>query len=383
MNALLVKGVSGKGNLISSVCPYLTGTLRPVRRSFYDPTSAPGQGWLWEWENDAGSWTPYDMEVSIALQAARDRQQPWLDLAPLGFCYLVDFQSMTQINQQTQRRRRIQRRSDMAYPLVSGPLPKASQGWGTGPGGAAGSGGTAGGGSNGALLGVGVSGSSSSGNGVPLYTSGTLSTSSLSSPGQPCACQQCMLVLSVKANAMASQTLGRRLPPTKVLGPKSGQGTIPYSSTVASISNSYSQTLPHGLSLNRSLSQERKNAAAFAQSLSMLTSNTATLSLSSNRPPPPSLPPPPPPPVSHQQSFSMPSCTTSTSSPSVPTATLITVATSSTSCSSSSSASTAVPPQRSAACAAPLPPRASLAGLSRPALQRIAMAQSRALIASG
>ncbi|KAF4090466.1 hypothetical protein AMELA_G00052400 [Ameiurus melas] len=361
-----------------------TGTLRPVRRSFYDPTSAPGQGWQWEWENDAGSWTPYDMEVCIALQAARDRQQPWLDLAPLGFCYLVDFQSMTQINQQTQRRRRIQRRSDMTYPLVSGPLPKASQGWGTGPGGAAGGGGTAGGGSTGALLGVGVSGSSSSGNGGPLYPSGTLSMSSLAPPGQPCACQQCMLVLSVKANAMASQTLGRRLPPTKALSPNSSRGTLPYSSTTSSISNSYSQTLPHGLSLNRSLSQERKNAAAFAQSLSMLTSNTATLSLSSNRPPPPSLPPPPPPPASHQQSLSMPSCTSTTSSSqSVPTATLITVATSSTSSSSSSSVSTAIPPQRSAACAAPLPPRASLAGLSRPALQRIAMAQSRALIASG
>lgn len=311
------------------------------------------------------------MEVCIALQAARDRQQPWLDLAPLGFCYLVDFQSMTQINQQTQRRRRIQRRSDMAYPLVSGPLPKVSQGWSTGPGGAAGGGGTAGGVSAGALLGVGVSGSSTSENGGPLYPSGTLSMSSLSPPGQPCACQQCMLVLSVKANAMASQTLGRRMPPTKVLSPKSNRGTLPYSATTSSISNSYSQTLPHGLSLNRSLSQERKNAAAFAQSLSMLTSNTANLSLSSNRPPPPSLPPPPPPPISHQQSLS------------VPTATLITVATSSTPCSSSSSASTAVPPQRSAACAAPLPPRASLAGLSRPALQRIAMAQSRALIASG
>ncbi|KAI5107917.1 E3 ubiquitin-protein ligase DTX4 [Silurus meridionalis] len=356
-----------------------TGTLRPVRRSFYDPASAPGQGWLWEWENDAGSWTPYDMEVCIALQAARDRQQPWLDLAPLGFCYLVDFQSMTQINQQTQRHRRIKRRSDMAYPLVSGPLPKASQGWGIGPAGAAGGRGMASGGSTGALLGVGVSGSSSSGNGGPLYPSGTISMSSLSPPGQPCGCQQCMLVLSVKTNALSSQTLGRRLPPTKALNPKSSQGTLPYSSTTTSISNSYSQTLPHGLSLNRSLSQDRKNAAAFAQSLSMLTSNTATLSLSSNRPP---LPPLPPPPVSHQQSLSMPSCTPASSS-SVPTATLITVATSNTSCSSSSSTSTAVPPQRSTACAAPLPPRASLAGLSRPALQRIAMAQSRALIASG
>nr|XP_015209389.1 PREDICTED: E3 ubiquitin-protein ligase DTX4-like [Lepisosteus oculatus] len=41
------------------------------------------------------------------------------------------------------------------------------------------------------------------------------------------------------------------------------------------------------------------------------------------------------------------------------------------------------PPPPASACAAPLPPRSSLAGLSRPALQRIAMAQSRALIASG
>ncbi|KAG5261238.1 hypothetical protein AALO_G00301590 [Alosa alosa] len=105
-----------------------TGTLRPVRRSFYDPTSAPGHGWLWEWENDSGSWTAYDTEVSIAIQAARDRNQPWLDLSPLGFCYLIDLQTMTQFNRQTQRRRRIQRRSDLAYPLVTGPLPRAHQG---------------------------------------------------------------------------------------------------------------------------------------------------------------------------------------------------------------------------------------------------------------
>ncbi|XP_072534326.1 E3 ubiquitin-protein ligase DTX4 [Salminus brasiliensis] len=355
-----------------------TGTLRPVRRSFYDPTSAPGQGWLWEWENDAGSWTPYDMEVCIALQAAKDRQQPWLDMAPLGFCYLVDFQSMTQVNRQTQRRRRIQRRSDIAYPLVSGPLPKASPGWTTSAGGAAG-GVTSGGGSTGALLGVGVSGSSSTDNGSAIYPSGTLSVSSLAPLGQPCACQQCMLVLSVKANAMSSHTLGRRAPPTKPPSPKSSLGTLPSLSMTSSVSNSYSQTLPHGLSFNRSLSQERKNAAAFAHSLSMLTSNTATLSLASSRPPPPSLPPPPPPPASSQQPSTVPNCSSATSPPSVPTATLITVASSTTSC----SPSTTVPPQRSAACAAPLPPRASLAGLSRPALQRIAMAQSRALIASG
>uniref|UniRef100_A0A3B5A6J7 E3 ubiquitin-protein ligase n=1 Tax=Stegastes partitus TaxID=144197 RepID=A0A3B5A6J7_9TELE len=219
-----------------------TGTLRPVRRSFYDPTSAPGQGWLWEWENDAGSWTAYDTEVGIAIQAARDRQQPWLDLAPLGFCYLIDFESMTQINGQTQRCRRIQRRSDLAYPLVSGPLPKSHHAWGP---------------------------------------TGALPASAITSLGQPCACQQCMLVLSVKAGTMSTaHTLGRRPLQTKPPSPK------------------------------------------------LSTASTCTPS---------------------------------------PSARVLGPVSSS----------------GAAACTAPLPPRSSLAGLSRPALQRIAMAQSRALIASG
>uniref|UniRef100_A0A8C5HPA0 E3 ubiquitin-protein ligase n=1 Tax=Gouania willdenowi TaxID=441366 RepID=A0A8C5HPA0_GOUWI len=86
-----------------------TGTIRPVRRTFYDPSSAPAHGWQWEWENDGGTWTPYDMEVAIAIEAAHGRQQPGLDLTPLGFCYLIDFQNMTQVNRQSQRCRRIQR----------------------------------------------------------------------------------------------------------------------------------------------------------------------------------------------------------------------------------------------------------------------------------
>uniref|UniRef100_A0A3Q2EKM9 E3 ubiquitin-protein ligase n=1 Tax=Cyprinodon variegatus TaxID=28743 RepID=A0A3Q2EKM9_CYPVA len=152
-----------------------TGTIRPVRRTFYDPASAPGQGWQWEWENDAGTWTPYDMEVAIAIESAHSRQQTCLDLTPLGFCYLIDFKNMTQVNRQSQRCRRIQRRADIAYPLVSGPLP-VPKGGGVGGGG----------GLTGALLG-------------------------------PCSCQQCMLVLSVKSNAggagggaAAIQTLSRR-----------------------------------------------------------------------------------------------------------------------------------------------------------------------------
>ncbi|XP_055756534.1 E3 ubiquitin-protein ligase DTX4a isoform X1 [Salvelinus fontinalis] len=364
---------------LSTVTP---GTLRPVRRSFYDPTSAPGQGWLWEWENDTGSWTAYDTEVGIAIQAARDRQQPWLDLAPLGFCYLIDFQSMTQINGQTQRCRRIQRRSDLAYPLVSGPLPKTHHAWGPSPGG---------------LPGVGVSGVGMGNGNGSAYPSGALPASAITSLGQPCACQQCMLVLSVKAGAMATaHTLGRRPPQNKPPSPKLGGG-------YSAMGGSYSLTLPRPpSSMARSLSPHRTSAGwassgvgvggGFAHSLSLLGSATAALSLTSTRPPPPPLPPlppPPPPPPSSiasgvilppSSSFSM----ASSGPPSMPAPAPLLISTAASSCTPSPSARVLGPvSSAAAACAAPLPPRASLAGLSRPALQRIAMAQSRALIASG
>uniref|UniRef100_A0A096M1V0 E3 ubiquitin-protein ligase n=1 Tax=Poecilia formosa TaxID=48698 RepID=A0A096M1V0_POEFO len=352
-----------------------TGTLRPVRRSFYDPTTAPGQGWLWEWENDAGSWTAYDTEVGIAIQAARDRQQPWLDLAPLGFCYLIDFESMTQINGQTQRCRRIQRRADLAYPLVSGPLPRSHHAWG--PASMPGYGG---------LLGVDVSGvgmgmrmsSGGIGNGS-AYPSGALPASAITSLGQPCACQQCMLVLSLKAGTMSTaHTLGRRPPQTKPPSPKLNSYPIPGSS--------YSLTLPRPPSLSsRSLSPHRTSGfgatggynvtgSSFTHSLSLLGPATAP---PSTAPMSASIPPP--------QTSASSTLSVSFSAPAQQNPAPALISTAASTCTPSPSARVLGPVSSSgaAACAAPLPPRSSLAGLSRPALQRIAMAQSRALIASG
>uniref|UniRef100_A0A665W0Y7 E3 ubiquitin-protein ligase n=1 Tax=Echeneis naucrates TaxID=173247 RepID=A0A665W0Y7_ECHNA len=236
-----------------------TGTIRPVRRSFYDPASAPGQGWQWEWENDAGTWTPYDMEVAIAIEISHSRQQPCLDLTPLGFCYFIDFNNMTQVNRQSQRCRRIQRRADMAYPLVSGPLPVLKGG-----------GGGTNAGLTGALLGVGVSGA--------------------------CSCQQCMLVLSVKSNAGRAEGEAADI---QTLGRRSLTMQRPKTSAPKSLSPSKSATMGRGKPQNLVMKPQR------------MPSSMATV------------------------------------------------------------------------CHAPLPQRSSLAGLSRPALQRIAMAQSRALIASG
>lgn len=184
------------GQVDSRLAPYIidlqsmnqfrqdTGTLRPVRRNYYDPSSAPGKGVVWEWENDNGSWTPYDMEVGITIQHAYEKQHPWIDLTSIGFSYIIDFSTMGQINRQTQRQRRIRRRLDLIYPMVTGTMPKA-QSWPVSPGPAT------------------------------------------SSPAPPCSCPQCVLVMSVKAAVVHGGT-GPLQPPTarKNMAP-SGVGKLP------------------------------------------------------------------------------------------------------------------------------------------------------------
>ncbi|XP_019497122.1 PREDICTED: E3 ubiquitin-protein ligase DTX1 [Hipposideros armiger] len=151
-----------------------TGTMRPVRRNFYDPSSAPGKGIVWEWENDGGAWTAYDMDICITIQNAYEKQHPWLDLSSLGFCYLIYFNSMSQMNRQTRRRRRLRRRLDLAYPLTVGSIPK-SQSWPVG-----------------------------------------------ASSGQPCSCQQCLLVNSTRAASNAILASQRRKAPPAAPPPPGG-----------------------------------------------------------------------------------------------------------------------------------------------------------------
>ncbi|XP_061115418.1 E3 ubiquitin-protein ligase DTX1-like [Conger conger] len=165
-----------------------TGTMRPVQRNFYEPSSAPGKGVVWEWENDSGSWTPYDMEICVTIQNAYEKQHPWLDLTSLGFCYLIDFNGMAQTNRQSQRKRRLRRRMDLAYPLIMGSIPK-SQSWPVG-----------------------------------------------ASSGQPCSCQQCILVNSTRAASNAILASQRR----KVYGgpPGAPAGTL----TMVRQSNTFAGT---------------------------------------------------------------------------------------------------------------------------------------------
>ncbi|KAK7929848.1 hypothetical protein WMY93_006243 [Mugilogobius chulae] len=242
---------------------------------------------------------------------------------------------MTQVNRQSQRCRRIQRRADLTYPLVSGPLPKG--------------GGGTGGGLTGALLGVGISG--------PVWEAGAPSIPTGECPRLAGAA----LFLSAvhagpECEVQHRRDGGRRrsLSPSK--SATLGRGQLQ--------TQGYYQTLPHGLAISRNTASARTNAQLFAQSLAVLTAGTSSLGISQT--------------------------SSSSANDPVPTGTLITPASSVTSPPSPvpSPSPVVMKPQRtplSAAtvCHAPLPQRSSLAGLSRPALQRIAMAQSRALIASG
>uniref|UniRef100_A0A3P8Z4E6 E3 ubiquitin-protein ligase n=1 Tax=Esox lucius TaxID=8010 RepID=A0A3P8Z4E6_ESOLU len=167
-----------------------TGTMRPVHRNFYEPSSAPGKGVVWEWENDSGSWTPYDMEICVTIQNAYEKQHPWLDLTSLGFCYLIDFNSMAQTNRQSQRKRRLRRRMDLAYPLIMGSIPK-SQSWPVG-----------------------------------------------ASSGQPCSCQQCILVNSTRAASNAILASQRR----KLYGGSAGAPGATGTLTAVRQSNTFAGT---------------------------------------------------------------------------------------------------------------------------------------------
>ncbi|XDB57422.1 hypothetical protein AB1E18_010866 [Capra hircus] len=168
-----------------------TGTLRPVRRNYYDAASAPGQGVVWEWESDRGSWTPYDMDVGIAIQRAFETQRPCVDLSPVGFGYVIDFGTMGQINRQTQRQRRVRRRLDLVYPLAAGAAGRAAS-WPAAPGAAA-------------------------------------AAAAAGPRAPPCSCPQCVLVRSVKAAAPPAPAARRSAaPPAAVEGPPAqGPGATP------------------------------------------------------------------------------------------------------------------------------------------------------------
>ncbi|XP_027717364.1 probable E3 ubiquitin-protein ligase DTX2 isoform X3 [Vombatus ursinus] len=96
-----------------------TGTMRSVRRHLYPQQSAPGRGVVWEWLNDDGAWTAYEMSVCEYLEQQLARGAQLIDLSPLGYSYEVDCSTYTQVNKASRYRRRVQRRQGPTYPVTT------------------------------------------------------------------------------------------------------------------------------------------------------------------------------------------------------------------------------------------------------------------------
>lgn len=99
------------------------GTMRAVRRHLFPGDSAAGQGIVWEWQNDEGGWSPYEMNVCVFLEQAHAMNQHQVDLGPLGYNYEVDLVAQVQTNKTTRFRRSVQRRLDAPYPVMASPAP--------------------------------------------------------------------------------------------------------------------------------------------------------------------------------------------------------------------------------------------------------------------
>ncbi|XP_051749176.1 probable E3 ubiquitin-protein ligase DTX2 isoform X2 [Ctenopharyngodon idella] len=97
-----------------------TGKMRAVRRSLFPQSSALGSGVLWEWANDEGGWTAYEIRTSILLEHSYQAGQATADLSPQGYNYIVDLTALEQVNKTSSYRRRVRRQGSMPYPLTSG-----------------------------------------------------------------------------------------------------------------------------------------------------------------------------------------------------------------------------------------------------------------------
>ncbi|KAK2816501.1 hypothetical protein Q7C36_022772 [Tachysurus vachellii] len=93
-----------------------TGKIRSVRRSLFPQSTVLVNGVLWEWANDEGGWTAYEMHTSGLLENSYLARQTTADLGPHRHNYVVDFTSLEQINKSSGYRRRVRRQTSTPYP---------------------------------------------------------------------------------------------------------------------------------------------------------------------------------------------------------------------------------------------------------------------------
>ncbi|XP_054445737.1 probable E3 ubiquitin-protein ligase DTX2 isoform X2 [Pteronotus mesoamericanus] len=96
-----------------------TGTMRAVRRHLFPQHSALGRGIVWEWMSDDGSWTAYEASICDYLEQQVARGNQLVDLAPLGYNYIVNYATHTQTNKTSSFCRSVRRQAGPPYPVTT------------------------------------------------------------------------------------------------------------------------------------------------------------------------------------------------------------------------------------------------------------------------
>lgn len=102
--------------------------MRSVRRHLFSQNSAPGQGIVWEWLGDDGSWIAYEASVCDYLEQQVARGIQVVDLAPLGYNYTVNYATLTQTNKTSSFCRNVRRQVGPVYPVTSVIAPPGQMG---------------------------------------------------------------------------------------------------------------------------------------------------------------------------------------------------------------------------------------------------------------
>lgn len=99
--------------------PFPIGTMRAVRRHLFPQHSALGQGIIWEWLSDDGSWTAYEASVCDYLEQQVARGNQLVDLAPLGYNYTINYATHKQTNKTSSFCRSVRRQAGLPYPVTT------------------------------------------------------------------------------------------------------------------------------------------------------------------------------------------------------------------------------------------------------------------------
>ena len=105
-------------SLISELMPRLPSTgIFSVDALLNKSMAPPLESITWEWQDDRGLWHPYSCLDSKVIESAHETGEDETNLSTMGRIYVIDFNSMQQINEESGTSRPIQRKLNSGMDL--------------------------------------------------------------------------------------------------------------------------------------------------------------------------------------------------------------------------------------------------------------------------